>query len=61
MLQLNKRNLLSAVPVEEMRAKLCFNAEPVLEAIAASDEGIGVFDTLKAVAKLVLQNWTKLT
>ena len=60
-LQLNKRDLPSAVPVEEMRAKLCFNAEPVLEAIAASDEGIGVFDTLKAVAKLVLQDLTKST
>ena len=33
----------------------------VLEAIAASEEGIGVFDTLKAVAKLVLQDLTKST
>jgi len=58
-LQLNKRDLPSAVPVEEMKAKLCINNEPVLEAIAASDEGVGVFDTLKAVAKLVLQELTK--
>ena len=42
-LQLNKRDLPSAVPVEEMKAKLCINNEPVLEAIAASEEGIGVF------------------
>jgi len=60
-LQLNKRDLPSALPVEEMRAKLTFGNEPVLEAIAFSDEGIGVFDTLKAVAKLVLQDLTKTT
>ena len=58
-LQLNKRDLPSAVPVDEMKAKLSINNEPVLEAIAASEEGIGVFDTLKAVAKLVLQDLTK--
>jgi len=58
-LQLNKRDLPSAVPVDEMKAKLALNNEPVLEAIAASEEGIGVFDTLKAVAKLVLQELTK--
>ena len=60
-LQLNKRDLPSALPVEEMKAKLGLNNEPVLEAIAASDEGIGVFDTLKAVAKLVLQDLIKTT
>jgi mutual gliding-motility protein MglA len=60
-LQLNKRDLPSAVSVDEMKAKLCLNNEPVLEAIAASEEGIGVFDTLKAVAKLVLQDLTKST
>jgi signal recognition particle receptor subunit beta len=46
-LQLNKRDLPSAVPVEEMKAKLSIDNELVLEAIAASEEGIGVFDTLK--------------
>jgi hypothetical protein len=60
-LQLNKRDLPSAVSVDEMKAKLCIDNEPVLEAIAASEEGIGVFDTLKAVAKLVLQDLTKST
>ena len=60
-LQLNKRDLPSVVPVEEMKAKLSIGNEPVLEAIAASEEGIGVFDTLKAVAKLVLQDLTKST
>src|SRR3989304_1024488 len=58
-LQLTKRDLPNAVPVEEMKAKLCIDNEPVLEAIAASAEGMGVFDTLKAVAKLVLQALTK--
>jgi len=58
-LQLNKRDLPSAVPVDEMKAKLAIDNEPVLEAIAASEEGMGVFDTLKAVAKLVLQDLTK--
>ena len=58
-LQLNKRDLPSAVPVDEMKAKLSIDNEPVLEAIAASEEGMGVFDTLKAVAKLVLQDLTK--
>ena len=60
-LQLNKRDLPSAVPVEEMIAKLRIGEEPVLEAIAFSDDGSGVFDTLKAVAKLVLQDLTKTT
>lgn len=60
-LQLNKRDLPSALPVEEMKAKLGLNNEPVLEAIAASDGGVGVFDTLKAVAKLVLQDLIKTT
>jgi signal recognition particle receptor subunit beta len=60
-LQLNKRDLPSAVPVDEMKTRLCIDKEPVLEAIAASDQGVGVFDTLKAVAKLVLQDLTKST
>ncbi|HSF13958.1 MAG TPA: ADP-ribosylation factor-like protein [Vicinamibacteria bacterium] len=58
-LQLNKRDLPSAVPVDEMKSKLCIDTEPVLEAIAASEDGFGVFDTLKAVAKLVLQELTR--
>ncbi len=60
-LQLNNRDLPSALPFEEMKAKLGFDNEPVLEAFAASVEGIGVFDSLKAVAKLVLQDLTKTT
>ena len=58
-LQLNKRDLPSAVSVEEMKQALGAKGEPVLEAIAKSQNGLGVFDTLKAVAKLVLQDLTK--
>ncbi len=58
-LQLNKRDLPSAVPVEEMKKALLLKEEPALEAIAKSQNGVGVFDTLKAVAKLVLQDLTK--
>lgn len=60
-LQLNKRDLPNIVPVEEMREELVIKGEPVLEAIAKSANGVGVFDTLKAVAKLVLQDLTKST
>lgn len=58
-LQLNKRDLPNVVPVEEMRQSLIIKGEPILEAIATHPQGIGVFDTLKAVAKLVLQDLTK--
>ena len=58
-LQLNKRDLPNVAPVEEMKQNLIVKGEPVLEAIATHPQGIGVFDTLKAVAKLVLQDLTK--
>ena len=60
-LQLNKRDLPNIVPVEEMKRQLVVKNEPALEAIATSPTGIGVFDTLKAVAKLVLQDLTRST
>jgi len=56
-LQLNKRDLPSAVPVEELKAELLKKEEPVFEAVAA--DGTGVFDTLKAVAKQVLTELRK--
>ena len=56
-LQLNKRDLPSAVPVEELTAELLKKGEPVYEAVAA--DGTGVFDTLKAVAKQVLTELRK--
>ncbi|MEJ2366977.1 MAG: ADP-ribosylation factor-like protein [Acidobacteriota bacterium] len=51
-LQLNKRDLPTAVPAESMLKALQFKSEPHFEAVAV--KGIGVFDTLKACAKQVL-------
>ena len=51
-LQLNKRDLLSAVAVEEMSQQLRIDNEPVLEAVAMKGEG--VFSTLKATIRLVM-------
>jgi small GTP-binding protein len=51
-LQFNKRDLPSAVLVDDMYRLLNFKSEPTFEAVAT--KGIGVFETLKAVAKQVL-------
>jgi len=51
-LQLNKRDLPTAMPVDELTRALRLNGEPVFEAVAP--QGRGVFDTLKAVIKRVL-------
>ena len=51
-LQMNKRDLPTAIPAEEMYRLLNVKGEPTFEAVAMN--GTGVFDTLKAVAKLVL-------
>ncbi len=51
-LQLNKRDLPSAMPVESLQQQLLVKGEPVLEAVAP--RGVGVLDTLKAVARQVL-------
>jgi hypothetical protein len=56
-LQLNKRDLPNVAPVDEMVKLLRRKGEPVVEAVAA--KGTGVFETLKGVAKLVLQELTK--
>jgi signal recognition particle receptor subunit beta len=56
-LQLNKRDLPNVSPVDEMKRLLMRRDEPVFEAVAA--KGPGVFETLKGVAKLVLQELTK--
>jgi hypothetical protein len=56
-LQLNKRDLPNVVPVDEMVRILKKKEEPVFEAVAS--KGIGVFETLKGVAKLVLSELTK--
>jgi signal recognition particle receptor subunit beta len=56
-LQFNKRDLPTAMPVEEMKKILCRRNENVVEACAS--KGIGVFETLRAVAKVVLQELNK--
>ena len=51
-IQYNKRDLPNAMPVDELRRDLNPTGVPDFEACAASGEG--VFETLKAVAKLIL-------
>jgi len=51
-LQLNKRDLPNVISVPDLSAELQRKDEPVFEAVAS--KGVGVFDTLKAVAKQVL-------
>jgi hypothetical protein len=53
-LQWNKRDLPSAVPVDELRSQLNPGDLPEFEAVAV--RGDGVFDTLRAVSKLVLKS-----
>lgn len=51
-LQLNKRDLPSALPADELKRQLLLKGEPVIEAVAP--KGVGVLETLKAVARQVL-------
>jgi signal recognition particle receptor subunit beta len=51
-LQLNKRDLPNAMPVDELKKQLIVKGEPVFEAIAT--QGVGILNTLKAVARQVL-------
>lgn len=55
--QYNKRDMPSIAPVDELRNMLNTGGVPDFEAVAIS--GTGVFDTLKAVAKLVLTELKK--
>ncbi|MCS6915810.1 MAG: ADP-ribosylation factor-like protein [Myxococcales bacterium] len=51
-IQYNKRDMPNILPVQDLREHLNTNKVPDFEAVATT--GVGVFDTLKAVAKLVL-------
>jgi signal recognition particle receptor subunit beta len=51
-IQYNKRDLQTAASVEELRRELNPNGVPDFEAVAAT--GDGVFETFKAITKLVL-------
>jgi len=55
--QYNKRDLPNAAPLDELKKLLNPTNVPEFEACAVTGEG--VFDTLKAVAKLVLQELRK--
>ena len=53
-LQFNKRDLPGVVPLDQMYRMLNYKREPTFEAVATT--GVGVFDTLRAVAKLILKD-----
>ena len=53
-LQINKRDLPTAIAVPEIEKALRIKGEPVFEAVAS--RGNGVFETLKAVVKSVLMD-----
>jgi mutual gliding-motility protein MglA len=52
-LQLNKRDLPNILPIDLLTTELRRKNEPVVEAVAF--QGAGVFETLKEIAKQVLQ------
>jgi hypothetical protein len=56
-LQFNKRDLPNIVSYEDLKSELARNGEPIFESVA--NRGIGVFETLKAVAKQVLMELRK--
>src|SRR5207248_683995 len=56
-LQLNKRDLPNAMTVPELTKQLQKKGEPILEGVAI--QGLGVFETLKELAKLVLAELKK--
>lgn len=51
-LQLNKRDLPNAMPVDHLKKLLLVKGEPLFESVAT--EGLGVLETLKAIARQVL-------
>ncbi len=51
-LQLNKRDLPNTVPSDELSRQLLVKGEPVFEAVAT--QGLGILETLKAIARQVL-------
>jgi signal recognition particle receptor subunit beta len=56
-LQFNKRDLPNALPVDELKAQLLRKNEPTFEAVAF--KGVGVFETLREVARQVLDELKK--
>jgi signal recognition particle receptor subunit beta len=58
-LQYNKRDLPNVIPIDELQKALNPRNLPWFEAVAS--QGIGVFETLKAIAKVVMQELQKKT
>jgi len=56
-LQFNKRDLPNVMPVDEMYRMLNFKREPTFAGVAP--QGVGVFETLKSVAKQILVDLRK--
>ena len=56
-IQYNKRDLPNVVSLEDLRKEINLRGIPEYQAIAPT--GVGVFDTLKAIAKLVLTELRK--
>ena len=56
-LQLNKRDLPNSLPVETLKRELTRREEPMFQAIAS--QGVGVFESLKEVARQVLTELRK--
>ena len=56
-LQLNKRDMPTAAPADEMERLLRFRGEPMIEAVA--NQGTGVIETLKACARQILMELQK--
>jgi len=56
-LQLNKRDLPSALPMKELKQALVKKNEPAFEAVAF--KGVGVFETLRECGRLVLAELKK--
>ncbi|MBP7866913.1 MAG: GTPase domain-containing protein [Acidobacteria bacterium] len=56
-LQLNKRDLPNVVSIEDMVRELKIKDEPIFEGVAV--KGVGVLETLKAVAKQVIMELKK--
>ncbi len=52
LIQYNKRDLPNALPIADLRKELNPRNVPEVEAVAST--GVGVFETLKAIAKLVI-------
>jgi signal recognition particle receptor subunit beta len=58
-IQYNKRDLPNCSPVEQLEAAINKDQVPCFESIATT--GIGVFDSLRAISKLVIAHLSRQT